>query len=43
MTKKIFGFGASGKTGTDIWKQLTVTNIQHTAFIRKGSEIKLKI
>jgi hypothetical protein len=42
MNKKVIVFGATGKTGQEICKQLNEREIQHTAFIRKGSEEKIK-
>lgn len=42
MKKKVIVFGATGKTGNKICEQLNENEIQHTAFIRKGSEEKIK-
>jgi len=38
MDKNVIVFGASGKTGIEICKQLAIAKIHHIAFIRKGSE-----
>jgi hypothetical protein len=38
MEKKIIVFGASGKTGIEICKQLAIAELYHIAYIRKGSE-----
>jgi hypothetical protein len=42
MNKRVIVFGATGKTGQKICEQLNECEIQHTAFIRKGSEEKIK-
>jgi putative NADH-flavin reductase len=42
MDRKIIVFGATGNTGIEICKVLETNNITHTAFVRKGSEQKLK-
>lgn len=42
MSKKVIIFGASGKTGIEICKQLNNANIQHSAFVRTGSEVNIK-
>ncbi len=42
MNKKVIVFGATGKTGEKICEQLNEREIQHTAFIRRGSEEKIK-
>jgi len=42
MNKKVIVFGASGKTGNKICEQLNEKGIQHIAFVRKGSEKKIK-
>jgi len=42
MNKKVLVFGATGKTGQNICEQLNEREIQHTAFLRRGSEKKIK-
>jgi hypothetical protein len=42
MKKKVIVFGATGKTGNKICEQLNENEIQNIAFIRKGSEEKIK-
>ena len=42
MDRKILVFGATGKTGLEICKELEANNIGHSAFVREGSESKLK-
>ena len=41
MNKKIIVFGATGNTGIEICKELNSQGIEHTAFVRKGSESKV--
>jgi len=41
MNREILVFGATGNTGLEICKALKSNNINHTAFVRKGSESKL--
>ena len=41
MKHKVIVFGASGATGVKICEALAKFNIEHTAFVRKGSETKL--
>jgi len=43
MNRKIILFGATGNTGLEICKELESKNINYFAFVRKGSESKLKI
>lgn len=42
MERKVIVFGASGNTGIEICKQLSDVRILHSAFVRKGSEVKIK-
>lgn len=42
MDRKVIVFGASGRTGIEICKQLAIAKIQHSAFIRKGSDFTEK-
>jgi hypothetical protein len=42
MNKKVIVFGATGKTGQNICEQLSDREIQNTAFVRMGSEEKIK-
>ncbi len=41
MGRKVIVFGATGNTGIEICKELTRLGIQHSAFVRKGSESKV--
>jgi len=41
MNRKVIVFGATGNTGLEICKALESNNITHSAFVRKGSELKL--
>jgi len=41
MNRNILIFGATGNTGVEICKELNTLNIQHSAFVRKGSESKV--
>lgn len=41
MERKIIVFGATGNTGEKICEELDELNIQHYAFVRKGSEGKV--
>jgi len=41
MTRKIIVFGATGKTGIKICEQLHDSQLEHSAFVRKGSENKI--
>ncbi len=40
--RKVIVFGATGKTGQQICQKLSVNDIQHFAFVRQGSEEKIK-
>ena len=42
MNKKILVFGATGNTGIEICRNLESKSIPYSAFIRKGSESKIK-
>jgi len=42
MDRKIIIFGATGNTGLEICKNLEEKKINHFAFVRKGSEGKVK-
>ena len=42
MDRKIIVFGATGNTGIKICEELESLNMAHSAFVRKGSEDKIK-
>lgn len=42
MDRKVIIFGATGNTGLEICKTLDAKEINHFAFVRKGSEQKIK-
>ena len=42
MDRKILIFGATGNTGLEICKELEANHKDHYAFVRKGSESKIK-
>lgn len=41
MARKIIVFGATGNTGIKICEELTILEMEHSAFVRNGSEEKL--
>ncbi|MBT5933088.1 MAG: NAD(P)H-binding protein, partial [Flavobacteriales bacterium] len=43
MNKKILVFGATGNTGIEICRDLDSKRINYSAFIRRGSETKIKV
>ena len=43
MNKKILVFGATGNTGIEICRNLESKSIPYSAFIRRGSETKIKV
>lgn len=42
MDRKVIVFGATGNTGAKICEELESLDISHSAFVRKGSETKIK-
>ncbi len=42
MNRNVIVFGATGNTGAEICKELEASKIQHAAFVRNGSESKVK-
>lgn len=42
MERNVIVFGATGNTGLEICKYLSLLNIPHTAFVRSGSESKIQ-
>lgn len=42
MDRKIIVFGATGNTGIKICEELSLLNMNHSAFVRNGSENKIK-
>ena len=43
MNKKILVFGATGNTGIEICRDLDSKRINYSAFVRRGSETKIKV